>query len=167
MLRRGMMSGGGGGGGAFADYAAYAAYVNGLTVDKAVSDSFVSQFGSYGSPIGLCRWNSSDNTTTSGDMFGSPWAANRALRQNNSHVSRVMLHSIENTGSLRSGANVVLINSSSFTGTYDATSRHGYTSLSSGSTSGLVVNWVVYWDTLLGKARKFDAVAQTWEDWAG
>lgn len=152
---------------AFANYAAYAAHVNGMTVDKTVNDSFLSQFGAYGSPIGLCRWNSPDGVLSPGDMFGSPWATNRALRQNSTNFSRLMLHSIENIGSIAAGANVVLVNSSSFTGTFDATTRNGYTSIGSGSASGLIVNWVVYWDTLLGKARKFDAVTKTWEDWAG
>lgn len=149
----------------FANYAAYATYVNSLSVNKAVADTFVSQFGAYGSPIGLCRWSSSDGATTSGDMFGSPWAANRAVRYGSSHVSRILRHSIENTGSLAAAANVVLIQSTAYTGAFDATTRNGYTSIGSGSTTGLTVDWVVYWDTLLGKARKFDAVTKTWTDW--
>jgi hypothetical protein len=119
---------------AFADYAAYAAHVNGMTVDKTVNDSFLSQFGAYGSPIGLCRWNSNDGALTPGDMFGSPWAANRALRQNSTNFSRLMLHSVESIESIAAGANVVLVNSSAFTGTFDATTRNGYTSIGSGST---------------------------------
>lgn len=152
---------------AFANYAAYAAHAGGLTVDKVINDSLTSQFGAYGSPIGLCRYNATDNTTNLGDMFGSPYAANRALRHNSSTMSRIMLHAMENAGSLQAGANVILINTSAFTGVFDSVARNGYTSIASGSTTGLVVNWVVYWDTLLGKARKFDAVTKTWEDWAG
>lgn len=163
MLRRGMIGAVTG----FDAYATYAAYVNGLSVDKTITDSFLSQFGAYGNPVGLCRWSSPDNTTTSGDMFGSPYAGNRAVRHGVSTGSRMLLHAIENASSLKSGANVVLINSSSYTGTFDSVLRNGYTSIASGSTSGLTINWIVYWDTLLGKARKFDAVTQTYSDYIG
>ena len=119
--------------------------------------------------LGLNRLNIANvNKQYSGNMWGSPRAVTRTVTTD-SNTSRILQHAFEHFHVLSSNmANVVVVDVDS---TANVTSRSSanYNDYSSigyyGNFPGLRFKSFVYWDTMLNRARRFDCIAQTYDDY--
>lgn len=169
MMRRFGAAPGGGGGGAFADYAEYRAHVTGLAVNGSFTNAnYGVGLNYFISGTGIWRMIYTGTQFGPGGMWGSPFAANRAVT-NDSKSGRVIQHGIESLGAVDFGhENVYLLDVTGIVSLpTSSVTRNGFTSESYGTYGCFQINSLVYWDYSLGRARHFDAVTQTYSDYAG
>ncbi len=147
----------------------YAEYVADLDTGTYTNITSNATIATAGYVLGLNRMNIDNvNKQYSGSMWGSPRAGTRAVTTD-SNTSRILQHAFEHFHVLTSNtANVVVVDVDS-TANVTSLSSVNYNDYSSNSYSGNYAGWqfksFVYWDPMLNRARRFDCITQTYDDY--